>query len=156
MYKFICRIISLKWDCWVNGYCQILLYGNFLHASVYSHQQCMSSYFKYSIKLSDFCLLVRCKKKKKKKSCNNFIVNVSIILHWKPFMFFPTKIVYWCYLLIFLLYWFFFLVIRSNWLVTLSETPFLLQDYLKKEIQKFCLFLNFEIIQSFYKFVSYI
>lgn len=96
------------------------------------------------------------KKKKKKK------VVTILLWMWASFYieshscFFPTKIVYWCYLLIFLLYWFFFLVIRSNWLVTLSETPFLLQDYLKKEIQKFCLFLNFEIIQSFYKFVSYI
>ena len=141
MYKFICRIISLKWNCWVNGYCQILLYGNFLHASVYSHQQCMSSYFKYLIKLSDFCLSVGCKKKKKVFSCNSFIVNVSIILHWKPFMFFSYKN---CLLMLFArisIVLIFFLSYKIKlishfffffWSVTLSETPFLLQDYLKK------------------------
>lgn len=83
--------------------------------------------------------------KKKKK----FSVVTVLLWMWASFYieshscFFPTKIVYWCYLLVFLLYWFFFLVIRSNWSVTfffffwsvtLSETPFLLQDYLKKEI----------------------
>ena len=58
--------------------------------------------------------------KKKKK----FSVVTVLLWMWASFYieshscFFPTKIVYWCYLLVFLLYWFFFLVIRSNWSVT--------------------------------------
>ena len=57
---------------------------------------------------------------KKKK----FSVVTVLLWMWASFYieshscFFPTKIVYWCYLLVFLLYWFFFLVIRSNWSVT--------------------------------------
>lgn len=84
------------------------------------------------------------KKKKKVFSCNSFIVNVSIILHWKPFMFFSYKncllmlfarisivlIFFLSYKIKLISHFFFFFF----WSVTLSETPFLLQDYLKKEI----------------------
>ena len=136
MYKFICRIISLKGNCLVNGYCQILYYRNFLHASVYSHQQCMSSYFKYLIKLTDFCLSVRYPQKRYLSlvfSCNNFIVTVSIILRWKPFVFFSYKS---CLFMLFAhisVVLIFFLSCKIK-LINLSEIPFLLHDYLKKKI----------------------
>ena len=56
MCRFVCRIISLKWNFWTKGFRQFFFYRGYAH--VYSDQQCMYKFlFQYLIRLSEFYLL---------------------------------------------------------------------------------------------------